>query len=136
MNAVPTREIESAELTEPASSPHPVRDRRVDHYLPEGDEGDVWAETHALDDRARDERGSNHAEGGLIAGEQNVRNRPFRIESHASEESVIQSAKPIRARRKRERVANEGPRDPDEAERDVTHHHGIEGVLRSDQSAV
>ena len=76
------------------------------------------------------------AEGRLIAGEQDVRDGPLRVESHVVEESVIQSAKPIRASRKRERVADEGPRDPDEAERDVAHHHGVERVLGSHQSAV
>jgi hypothetical protein len=96
----------------------------------------TYGPAHALDDRAGNKSGGDHAERRLITREQDVGDRAFRIESHAPEEGVIQSAQPIPAGRKREGVADEGPGDPNEAKGDVTHHHGVERVLRSDESAI
>ena len=76
---MPAREVERAELEEPAAvGPHPVRDRVVDERRPEQDERDVRRELHALGERARDERRRDDREHHLERDERERRDRPVR----------------------------------------------------------
>jgi hypothetical protein len=48
------REVQRAEIGEPPSAPNPVANGRIHAQRPGADEDQVWAEAHALDDRAGD----------------------------------------------------------------------------------
>ena len=61
---------------------------------------------------------------------------PFGARSTPFKQRVAESAEPRRALGEREAVGDERPQDPDEPERHVAHHHGIERILRPDQATV
>ena len=130
------REVERAHLRQPAAAPHPVRDRRVDDDAPEGDEEDVGGEAHPLDDRAGDKRGGDDGERCLIRHVEHVRDGAERLQPDASQEHVRQIANPLVSRRERQRVGDERPDDAGEGERDETHHHRVQRVLRAHEAAV
>src|SRR5207244_1956471 len=90
-----TREVESAELPEPAATPHPVRNGVVDERGPEEREDDEGLEALALGERARDEGGRDHREHHLEDHVSQVRDgRAVRagILAHALEGGPVETA--------------------------------------------
>ena len=129
-------EVKRAPLCEPAAAPHPVRDRRVDDQHPQRDERRIGREPHALDDRSRDQRRGDDGEGRLESHEQHVGNGALGLEADAAQQRVRQVAEHGVAAGEGERIAKQRPGERHEAERDETHHHRVERVLRSHQPAV
>ena len=132
----PPREVERAHPGEPAAAPHPVRHRSVDEEAPQGDEGEVGAEAHPLHDGPGHERRRDDREGRLVGHEQQMGDRALRFQAHAAEEGVARRADEERARREGERVPEDGPRHPHEAEGGDAHHDRVEGVLRAYEAPV
>ena len=130
------REVENAELGEPAAAPDPVRDRRVDEDRPERDEGEVRPEAHAVDDRAGDQRGGDDGERRLVGHEQHVRDRALRVDAHVIEEREREVAEVVAAGAEGERVAEERPGHAAHAEGGEAHHQRVQRILRPDQAAV
>ena len=108
------REVERAQLRQPAAAPDPVRDRGVDDDRPERDEGEV---------RPKRMRSTIAPE---ISAAVMIANVPWyamnstcgivalRLEADAAQESARRVADPVVARRERQRVADERPGDADE----------------------
>ena len=130
------REVEGAHLGQPSAAPDPVRHGGVDEERPEGQEGQVGAEAHPLHDRARDEGGGDDREGALVGHEEQVRDRPLRLEIDSRRKTRERS--PIRRAPggKGERVAEQGPGHAHEPEGRHAHHQRVEGVLGAHQPAV
>src|SRR2546428_813880 len=107
------REVERAELPEPAAAPDPVRDRVVDERGPEECEDDEGLEALALGERAGDERRRDHREHHLEDHVRLVRNGwciRTRVLADASECRPVEAADdPSNVRTERERVAPEQP---------------------------
>ena len=87
-------EVERAVVLEPAAAERPVREHRVDEHRPQRGEDEERAEAHALDHRARDERGGDDAERRLEGEEEEVRDRRAgaRREADAVQERVVEPA--------------------------------------------
>ena len=135
------REVQRAALQQPtARAPHPVRQRIVDQCRPQDEEHDVTPEAHPLHDGARDEGGGDDREHPLEhgVGLQRDRRRIGRVglESNVVQAEPCEAAEPRVAGTERDRVADEHPLNADDAERDHAHHHRIEGVLGTHQTAV
>src|SRR5581483_10786709 len=62
--------------------------------------------------------------------------RSLRVERHAAEEEILSPSAPLRSASERDRVAEKGPRQTDEAERGEAHHQRVEGVFRAHHPAV
>ncbi len=129
-------EVEHAASHEPAAAPDPVGHGGVDKQGPKGDKDDVRPEPHPLDHGARDERGGDDGEGGLVGHEEHVRNGALGLGAYPIESEVGQAAEQRAALAKGEAVRRNGPGYPDDAQRHEAHHHGVERVLVAHQATV
>jgi hypothetical protein len=100
------------------------------------DEEKVGAELHALDDRARDERGGDDREGALVGEEEDARDGPLRLETHPAQHQMGETAREVGPGGEGERVSGKRPGEAHEAQSGDAHHHRIEGILAAHHAAV
>mmetsp|Transcript_18051 Transcript_18051/g.41297 ORF Transcript_18051/g.41297 Transcript_18051/m.41297 type:complete len:410 (+) Transcript_18051:294-1523(+) len=142
-------EVENAEFPHPAvlhlavllpGAPHPVRDRVVQNRAPDQHEEDPRAHPEAPDDRARDERRSDHRERKLEPPKGEVRKIRavgfVGLEADTDRPVEVFPANHAVARAEGERVPEEHPLDADKAHGHEGEHERVQHVSFADHPAV
>jgi hypothetical protein len=130
------REVEDAAAHEPAAAPDPMRDRRVHEERPQRDEREIRSEPHPLDHGPRDQGCGDDGKGALVRHEEDVGDRPLRLDPDATQEQVRHPTEERVSFGEGETIGGERPYDAHQAQGGEAHHHGIERVLGPDQTAV
>ncbi len=121
-----TGEVEHALAAQPAATPDPVADRRVNQRHPQHHEPQHRGKLHALGKGADDQRRRDDREGQLEHREHGLRNRPAeRIHTHAGHEGLAQTAdEAADVVTEGQAVEVQHPQDRDQAgDGEALHHH-------------